>query len=363
MSRLAFSRTMLSPAVRRRGVVIAAVGLLIVTALAVLTHGEGRRHLTAEFTSAVGVYKGSEVRLMGVPIGTVTGVEATDSTVRLDLEYDASYDLPAGVRAVIVSPSVIADRFVQLTPAYDGNGPTIASGAVIPVERTRVPVELDRVFSTTNDLLVALGPDGANDKGSFDRLLEVGSANLKGRGKAIRNMLRQASAAGRTLADASPELFATVRGLSRITGALAASDRQVAQFNDRMREVTRFLADDRAELSSLLQSLARSLGQVETFVRENRELLVSNVDHLARIAQTLQSERDALNALLRTVPVALNDLNRVWDADNQSIRSRANLDQIVKDLDGAICDALVRSGAPIPFDTCEQLIGAIGGVG
>lgn len=353
----------LVPRSKRAAGAVAVVLVLLAAALASVRLADDRVRVVAEFASAVGVYEGSEVRLMGVPIGTVAAIETEDTAVRLTLEYDADYDLPADARAVIVSPSVIADRFVQFTPSYDGSGPLLGEGDVIPQQRTRVPVELDQVFATTNDLLVALGPRGANQDGSFNRLLKVGAANLEGQGPAVRRMLKEVAAASETLASTSPDLFATVRGLSHLTRALAANDRDVRRFNTQMSDVTAFLARDRQELSAVLQSLAGSLGQVETFVRTNRRLLVRNVDKLGTIAATLQAERDALDSLLGTIPVALNNLNRVWDPDNQSIRSRANLDQIIKDLDGAICDAIIESGAPLTADTCAQLIGALGDVG
>lgn len=319
--------------------------------------------VTAEFESAVGVYRGSEVRLMGVPIGTVAEVRPSADAVRVTLEIDPGYSLPADAGAVIVAPSVIADRFVQLTPSYAGSGPTLQAGDTIPVARTRVPVELDEVFRTTNDLLVALGPRGANRDGALNRALRVGAENLDGQGPAIRRFLQNVSEASGTLSAASPDFFGTVRHLSAVTSTLATGDRDVRRFQRQMADVTAFLAEDREELSAVLVSLARSLGVVEEFVRTNRHALVRDVASLGDIAATLQSEREALNSLLGTIPVALNNLNRVWDPDNQSIRSRANLDRIIQDLDGAICDAIISAGAPLTDEACQDLIGAFGSGG
>ena len=66
------------------------------------------------------LYKGSEVRVMGVNIGTVTAVVPEGDRVRVAMEYDDEYKLPADAKAAIVTPTLTADRFVQIAPAYTG---------------------------------------------------------------------------------------------------------------------------------------------------------------------------------------------------------------------------------------------------
>ena len=59
---------------------------------------------------------------------------------------------------MIVAPNLVAARYVQLTPAYESSGPTMPDGAVIPVERTAVPVEWDEVKAQLTRLATELGP-------------------------------------------------------------------------------------------------------------------------------------------------------------------------------------------------------------
>lgn len=343
----------------RRGAVVVVALCAQVALLLVLMPTDRTRTVTLEFSSAVGIYEGSEVRLMGVPVGEVTAVEPGAAAVTVQVEYDAEHDLPADVGALIVAPSVIADRFVQLSPPYDGDGDRLADGAVVPLERTRTPVELDEVFATMDQVLVALGPRGANEEGALNEALEVGAGALRGQGPEVRRLLSRMGDATTTLADVSPALFQTVAQLGDVTRTLARDDRQVRVFEGRLDDVASFLAEDRRDLAAVLRSLAVSLGEVETFVADNRDLLVDNVEHLTRISQAVAAQQVALDGLLRVVPVALNNLNRVWDADAQAIRSRANLDQILKDLDGLICDAIIRAGIPVPPATCSRLLGGL----
>ena len=74
--------------------------------------------VTAHFSRAVSIYEGSQVFVLGVPIGTVTAVVPEGNSVRVEMEYDAEHKVPADAQAVIVTPTLVADRFVQLTPAW-----------------------------------------------------------------------------------------------------------------------------------------------------------------------------------------------------------------------------------------------------
>jgi len=346
----------------RRNLVLALIALLL-AAFGVQTRSE-KVQVSAYFPATVGVYEGSEVRLMGVPIGTVTKIEPDGERVRMELEYDAEYDVPADAKAVIISPSVIADRFVQLTPGYDGDGPVLADGAVLGEERTEVPVELDEVFSVTNDLLTALGPRGANDEGALNRLLDVGADTLRGQGDDLRSMVANLSTASGTLGDTSGDFFSTMRHLERFTSSLAANDGEVRRFNRQMADIAAFLSVERDELSQTLTALADTFGIVEGFVKDNRDLLVANVDHLARISYALAKERESLIGVLKVLPVAASNMARAWDPEFQSIRARANEGELLKDIGGLLCDTLRNVGAPQPDQACnalEQLLaGALG---
>ena len=58
------------------------------------------------------------MRILGVNVGRVTAVIPEGNSVRVEMEYDAEVDVPEDAKAAIVTPTLVADRFVQLTPAY-----------------------------------------------------------------------------------------------------------------------------------------------------------------------------------------------------------------------------------------------------
>jgi len=307
---------------------------------------------TAYFQRAIGVYPGSNVDILGVKVGRVSTVTPEGNTVRIVFSYDARFRVPTNARAVIVSPSLVSDRYVQLTPAYR-NGPVLHSGAVIPLARTVVPVEPDEATAALTQLAQALGPNGANSRGALSRLLHVGATNLRGEGAAFHQTLANASQAAGTLAENSGNVARTVTGLNTFVSALAASDRQLTAFLHDLSGVSAQLNQERPELRAALASLAMTLGQVAAFVRQNRQALVRNVAGLARVTSVLVREKASLETFLQDAPEAAANTNLAYDSLSRSLLARINARQ-TQDLSMWLCSLLYSLNAP-PKE-CEPLL-------
>ncbi len=328
--------------------------LLLVVGSVLLTRGGSTKTVTAEFDRTVGLFEGSDVRVMGMRIGEVTEITPHGTSVRVEMSYDSRYDLPKDVKAVLVAPSVIADRFVQLTPGYV-DGPVLASGAVLDRGDTSTPVELDESLKVTTDLVTALGPDGANKNGALADALNTMATVLEGTGKPTRQALRQLAAATDVISAGASQISGTIKNLSGVTSTLAAYDADVRRFNSELGSVSGSLAEDSARLSDLLATLAQTLGEVTTFVADNRELLTSNVSRLASIATALVTERQALTELLDIVPLAFTNLTEVYDPGAQAARTRANFSEVLRVADQVICDTVRKSAGPALDPVCAAI--------
>ena len=276
----------------RRGQVVAAVvALLLVLAGVVFVRGNGDvKTATAYFPKAIHVYKGSEVSVLGVRVGTVTGVHPEGTQVRVDFEYDASQRIPADAFAVFVEPTLVADRALQLAPVYE-SGPVLADGAVIPLAKTQVPVELDDFNRNLSRLAAALGPNGANRDGAVSRAVQVGADNLRGQGRQMNDTLNNVSGLMTTLEGSKDALFDTVRNLQLFSTALAQHDAETRSFTTNLAAVTAQLDDERQTFAAAVHEVGVALDEVSRFVKDNRELVATDVSELSRITTILAKER------------------------------------------------------------------------
>ena len=118
------------------------------------------------------------------------------------MHLDRKFDVPADAKAVIVAQNLISARYVQLAPAYE-SGPKMRDGAVIPLDRTAIPVEWDEVKEQLMRLATELGPDKGMSTGSVGRFIDSAANALDGNGDKLRQTIAQLSGVGRILADGS----------------------------------------------------------------------------------------------------------------------------------------------------------------
>jgi virulence factor Mce-like protein len=314
---------------------IVVVALLAAFVLFLMPHG-GKRTVVADFPETVSLYKGSDVRILGVPVGKVESVTPVGTKVRVKFTYDDKYKVPADAQAVVISPSIVGDRFIQLTPAYKG-GPTLADNAHLGTDRTGVPLELDQIFGSLNQLNKALGPKGANapdqtGTGALTRLLDSTARNFGGQGVQFNETLQNFSKLSQTLADNKDQLFGSATQLERFVNALTKNDDTVRRFTDALQQGSDLLAADRQDLAAALHNLSIALVQVRSLVHDNRKALHSNIAGLRRLSDTLAKRRDALDEILSAGPVALNNLALAYNAPAGTLDTRDNIGELFTQL-------------------------------
>lgn len=301
---------------------------------------------TAHFSRAVSIYKGSEVRVLGVPIGSITAVVPEGNSVRVDMTWDSRYKVPANAKAVIITPTLVADRYVQLTPAYD-SGKVMKSGADIPVQETGTPVELDRIYASLKTLSNALGPSGANKDGALSDLLHAGAKTMNGEGARGNQMINDLSRASETFGKGSGQLFDTVTQLSQFSTVLADNDKVVRSFIEDLAGVSGQLSGERTELRALLAALAHAVGTVKTFVHDNRNAFSGDLKSLTEVVGVVAKRRDQLAEALRAGPLGAGNLALAYDNPTASIGGRFAIGGNFDDADGSLC-AIVQADKTIP---------------
>lgn len=326
----------------QRGIALAAALVLLVALGWTILRPAGQYRVTAFFTETVGLYPGSDVRVLGIPVGTIDEIEPLGDKVRVEMSLDDDYDIPADADAIVLAPSLVSDRYVQFSPVYDG-GPTMEDGDEVPLDRTAIPVELDAVYGALDELTEALGPNGANEDGALSNLVDVGAANLEGNGEALNRTLTGFSQAVETLAENRDDLFGSLDNLQTFTSALATIDAQVGQFNDNMAAVSELLASEREDLQAAIALLSDALGDVAGFVRDNTALLTTNVDRLADVTLVLVQQRAKLAEVLDVAPAALGNLARAYNPDYGTLDTRDNgLGSLNAEI--VVCGALAQIG-------------------
>ena len=215
------------------------------------------------FTSAVGLYPGDDVRVVGVPVGTIDSIEPRATDVKVTMTVHDGVKVPADAKALIIAPNLVSARFVQLTPAYTG-GPVLADGAEIGLDRTARAGRMGRGQGAA-DRSSARSSGRSRDRmqGPLSAFVNQAADTFDGNGDSFRKALRELSQTAGRLGDSRTDLFGTVRNLQVLVNALSNSNEQIVQFSNHVASVSQVLADSSTDLDNTLGTLNQALGDVE----------------------------------------------------------------------------------------------------
>ena len=193
-------------------------------------------------------------------------------------------------------------------------------GAVIPVERTAVPVEWDEVKTQLMRLATDLGPKSGVSGTSVGRFIDSAANALDGgNGDKLRQTLGQLSGVARILANGSGNIVDIIKNLQTFVGALRDSNVQIVQFNDRLATLTSVVNDSKSDLDAALTDLSTAVGEVQRFIAGTRNQTSEQIARLADVTQNLVDHHMALENILHAAPNALGNFFNDYNADTGTI--------------------------------------------
>jgi len=345
----------------RLGTAVVLIAVLI-GALVTVWPGDGLRRITVEgyFANSNGIFVGDEVRILGVTVGKIESIEPQATRVKIRFSYPAKYEVPADAKAVILSPSLVTARAIQLTPAYTG-GPLLEDGAVIPEERTAVPVEWDDFREQLERLTETLQPTEAGGVSTLGSYINTAADNVRGQGADIRNAVVQLAQAFSMLGDHSDDVFSTVENLSVLVSALTNSTDLMRYLNQNIASVTGLLANDPDEVSQAVRNLNSVVADVGSFVADNRETIGTTTDKLASVSQALHDSLDDIKQTLHLTPNVFQNFLNIYQPAQGTMSSALVITNFADPI-GFICGAVQaasRLGAEQSAKLCAQYLAPI----
>jgi phospholipid/cholesterol/gamma-HCH transport system substrate-binding protein len=320
----------------------------------------GRTHLVAYFQNSNGLFTGDEVRILGVAVGAIDRIEPEPDRVKIVFWIDDKYHVPADAKAAILSPQLVTARAIQLTPAYT-SGPIMNDGAVIPEERTAVPVEWDDLRQQLAKLTESLQPTRPGGVSTLGEFVNTAADNLRGQGTTIRETVTKMSQALSILGDHSGDIFATIKNLSVVVSALHDSTDLLRQLNGNLAAVIALLADDPNEVGQAVSDLNAVVTDATNFIADNREALGTTIDKLASVTTAISESREDLKQTLHVAPNAFQNFLNIFQPSQASISgiiAATNFANPVSFLCGAI-QAASRLGAEQSAKLCVQYLAPI----
>ncbi|MGV0596458.1 MCE family protein [Mycolicibacterium porcinum] len=293
------------------------------------------RTVHADFSYINGIYPGSKVTVLGVPVGRVTAVTPQGTTVRVTMTLPDDVALPADPDAYVVSPALISDRSVELGPAYSGSGPTLSDGHVIPAVHSHSPITFDTMLGSLSTLTSAIGPQ----QGDIGAVLTRGAEQWHDQGKLFNSAMRDLSAASGVLGARAEDIGTVVDNLSTLMAAFNQRQVSLNQMVTELGQVGGSWADANVDIAQPMADLKVVLDQVDSFVAQHGDDLGTIAANLNAVGDVLTAKQPQLAEFMDLVPLMMQNLSNTVGQDRRG-RIRLNVSTVLTQFAAAqnFCD-------------------------
>lgn len=319
--------------------------MLVVNAGLVLVFGQmrgGSEHsYAAEFVNVSGLKSGDKVRIAGVPVGTVDGVEfGDDHLAHVRFSVASGEILTIQTRAAVRYQDLVGNRYLELLDS-PGSSEPLAAGANIPTTRTAPALDLDALLGGFKPLFQALDPAQVNALSLS--LLEV----FQGQSGTVASVLAHTGSIANALADRDALIGRVINNLDGVLGELRGKGGQFTDILDHLQQLVSGLAADRELIGDSVTHIDAAAGSFAGLLAEARPDIEGTLSQLDQSLNPLVDEQGELNRILASMPSNYRQLIRVG-----AYGSFFNfyLCGIALKIDGA-------DGAPMTVDLVNQTTG------
>src|SRR5581483_643882 len=269
--------------------------------------------LSADFANAFGVGPNAEVTYRGVPYGSITSVRRVPGGVRVRMKVKKNLQLPEGTSASLLRKSVVGEPYVDFEPpaAWKGGGPYLTAGAVIPRERTTVPLEFSELLRSASALVSSIPPSDVST------LLHEAATGLSGRTDSLRQLAESGDQLSATLAQQTGALDRLMTNGTRLTHVVTQHRDSLGQSLTDLENVAASLKNARGDLSTVLDKAPPLLTQTADLVANQKANLDCDLKILGVIVDETSTPRRLaeLAALLEIGPRANDQLFDATDVE------------------------------------------------
>ena len=260
---------------------------------------------SAVFADASSLKVGDSVRIAGIRVGTVSGVDLQpEKTVIVTFDADRATVLTTGTKVVVRYLNLVGDRYLELV---DGPGSTriMPPGARIPEDRTVPALDLDLLLGGLKPVLRGLDPADVNALTAS--LLQV----FQDDGAMLDSVLAKTSSFSQTMADNDQTIEQVIDNVNAVVTTLSRDGDRFTGAIDRAERLVSGLASDRDRIGDAIVALDEGTASLADLLSSARPALKTNVEQLNRLAPLLDAGKDRLEAGLQKSPDNFRKLARL----------------------------------------------------
>ena len=248
---------------------------------------------------------GGDVKVRGVLVGRIHDIRlGEDGGAVVDLRLNGSEDVPRESNAEIRSKTVFGQKWIELIPEEGAGAPYLTSGDVIPDERTKEPLELERALQLGHELLSAIPLE------DLSQALNALAEGFTGQEDDARSAIDSGLVALRAVNSRSGELDLSLRQLREFSEWLDANDTDLLSFMSSLDAANRALVGAAPEFRSNLASVPVFFDRFAEFQERTEVDLGRLIQSGATLAELIAPRSDDLKDII----LNLEAFTTVWNS-------------------------------------------------
>jgi phospholipid/cholesterol/gamma-HCH transport system substrate-binding protein len=288
---------------------IFAVVMLALTTSLFFIFGQYRTGSTNGYTAVFGdasrLKSGDSVRVAGIRVGTVNGVELqTDKTVLVKFDADRTVVLTTGTKAAVRYLNLVGDRYLDLVDS-PGSTKIQPRGSQIPIDRTMPALDLDLLLGGLKPVIQGLNPTDVN--ALTNALIQI----FQGQGPTLESLFTKTSSFSNSLADNSQTVQDLIDNLKTVVATISQDGDKFSAAIDKLEKLITGLSQDRDPIGTAIESLDKGTASLTDLLTNARAPLAGTVDQLSRLAPLLDKDKDMIDNALGKAPENYRKLTRL----------------------------------------------------
>jgi phospholipid/cholesterol/gamma-HCH transport system substrate-binding protein len=253
-----------------------------------------RTSYEAELDDATGLRVNDAVKIAGVEVGAVTGVEIERGHAIVSFEVEEGTELLDSTQAGIRWRNVLGQKYLYLYPGDEGE--QLESGDRLPIEQSVPSADVGDFLNAVGPILQALDPQDAN------AFVQAVSEGVSGNEAQIRRLIDDSASLAQVLGGLDGQVGSIITNMDQVTNAVAQRDDAVDELLVNLSSLAGDLAARNGSLNTLVTDFADVQDRLARLLQENRGDLDGAIDDLRVIAGALSRHQGDLESALSGLP-------------------------------------------------------------
>jgi phospholipid/cholesterol/gamma-HCH transport system substrate-binding protein len=256
--------------------------------------------LSASFDDVTGLLENDNVKIAGVVVGKVSGIEVEDGKAKVRFTVDDDVVVPADSEAAVRWRNLLGQRYLYLYPGDDRR----ALGDGDAVGATRSVIDLGELFNRLGPIVAAIDPQQVN------AFLDSFTAALDGNEQRLGQVIDDLGTFAAGLGTRDEQIGSLIEDLDVVAGTIADRDRQIGQVLDDLVVLAGTFSDNADVVDAAITDLGRFSGSLGELLATNRDEIDGTLAGLTTVLETVRGKLGTLDGALANLDEATRAIYR-----------------------------------------------------